>query len=204
MWEEINVIYTDSVPAMPKHAPTINLLHKVNGSSSTDKVLTWALSVGRWIVIGTELVVICAFIGRFSLDIRQSDLKEDIETQKNHIRAFASVEQEFRGVQKRINSVGSALALQPDVRTIFSEFNKSFPQTTDLKINKFNWSKNIIVISGEAVDEKTISIFENNLRSSALIKNVNLTNVSLKVDGNVESTDTNLYEFDMTADIKMK
>ncbi len=189
---------------MPRHAPTINLLEKVNSSSSTDKILTWALSVGRWIVIVTELVVIGAFIWRFSLDMRLTALQEDIETQKNHIRAFASVETEFRAAQQRINSVAEALDLQPDIPTIFSEFNKSFPRTTDLKINRFNWNKNIISITGEAVDETTISLFENTLRSSPLVTSVNLTNVSLKVENNPELAGTHLYEFNLNASIKMK
>lgn len=189
---------------MPKHVPSINLLHKVNSSTSMDKILTWALSVGRWIVIFTELIVIGAFIWRFSLDIKLSNLKEEIETQKNHIKAFSSVEQEFRLVQKRINSVAGALNSQPDIKGIFSEFNKSFPLTTDLSINKLNWNKNTISISGEAIDEKTISIFENNLRSSEMVTSVNLTNVNLKVEEKLTPDEKNLYEFSLVANIKLK
>lgn len=185
---------------MPK-SPSINLLNKVSASSSIDQVLSWALSIGRWIVIVTELIVIAAFLGRFWLDMRLNTLKEDIETQKNLIQAFAQVESEFRQVQKRINSVADALKAQPDVRHIFGEFNKSFPQTTDLSINQLNWNKNTISINGEAVDEKTISIFENNLRASPIVESVQLTNVSLKVDDANHTSEKNVYEFSLVANI---
>ncbi len=190
---------------MAKRTPSINLLHQVNATSSVDKILSWALSVGRWIVILTEIVVIGAFIWRFSLDIKLTNLNEDIEMRKNQVKAFASVEEEFRVVQKSVNSVAQVVGMQPDIQLIFNEFNRSFPRSTDITINQLKWSKDKLSIKGESVDERTISIFENNFRSSPVIDNVNLTNVSLKVEENEGATNSKyLYEFSLTADIKLK
>ena len=62
---------------------SVNLLTQDDFSSSPiGKVFLWALSVGRYIVVITELIVILSFLSRFKLDRDLTDVNEAIEKQK--------------------------------------------------------------------------------------------------------------------------
>ena len=62
---------------MPKK--DINLLPREEFEQKTvGRFLIWALTVGRWIVIVTELIVITAFLSRFKLDRDLANLYEKI------------------------------------------------------------------------------------------------------------------------------
>ena len=43
------------------------------------RFLEWALSYGRYIIIGTQIIVLLAFFSRFKLDQELSDLHERID-----------------------------------------------------------------------------------------------------------------------------
>ena len=64
---------------MPAKPIEINLLGQEDLKHTPQgRILNWALTYGRDIMIGTEIVVLLAFISRFSLDRKLTDLKEEI------------------------------------------------------------------------------------------------------------------------------
>ena len=80
----------------------INLL----GDSEMDhtpvgRIVNWAVTYGRYIMIGTEIVVLLAFISRFSLDRKLTDLKEEVGQKQEIIEANLPFEGE---VQSHINT----------------------------------------------------------------------------------------------------
>ena len=66
--------------------------------------MQWALSVGRYLVIFTELVVIISFGTRFTLDRRATDLNSAIYQKKLIIESLGDLEERVRDVQQRIES----------------------------------------------------------------------------------------------------
>ena len=67
---------------MPADIVRINLL----GSQDLEhtpwgRIVAWATTYGRYIMITTEIIVLLAFISRFSLDRKNTDLTEEV-TQK--------------------------------------------------------------------------------------------------------------------------
>lgn len=101
---------------------TINLLPKDEFERSfLGKFLKWALTVGRYIVIGTELVVISSFLARFSLDRQMTDLNEAIATKKNVLASYVTIETQVRALQTRLNLVkeltGEQLGIVPLMKT---------------------------------------------------------------------------------------
>ena len=67
------------LPAFFGHKRSINLLPRDAFEASTlGVVLEWALVFGKWAVIVTQLVVMGAFLWRFALDTRLSNLKKAI------------------------------------------------------------------------------------------------------------------------------
>ncbi len=73
------------------------------------RLIDWLLSSGRYIIIFTELIVIGAFLSRFWLDRKNSDLSEEIRQQKAILEATRSFEQEFRLFQTRLNVIARHL-----------------------------------------------------------------------------------------------
>ncbi len=89
---------------MPKKE--ISLLPEKNPLKTlTDKFINWVLSVGRYIVIFTELIVIGAFLSRFWLDRKNSDLSEKIRQQRAILSSTQAFEREFRLFQSRLKEI---------------------------------------------------------------------------------------------------
>jgi Tfp pilus assembly protein PilN len=88
---------------MPKNKP-INLLPQEEfNASTTGRVLKWATGTFRIIVIITEMVVMAAFLSRFWLDAQNSALNNSIKIKIAQISAQADFEQQFRGIQSKLN-----------------------------------------------------------------------------------------------------
>ncbi len=89
---------------MPKKE--ISLLPEENVVKTlTDKTVKWILSVGKYIVIFTNLVVIGAFLSRFWLDRQNTDLSEKIRQQKAILSSVEDFEKEFRLFQSRLAKI---------------------------------------------------------------------------------------------------
>ena len=57
----------------------INLLSKKDlEEKALGRFLKWSLSFGRYIIVGTEIIVLIAFFSRFKLDRQLTDLHEAI------------------------------------------------------------------------------------------------------------------------------
>ncbi|MBM3208792.1 hypothetical protein FJZ40_00660 [Candidatus Shapirobacteria bacterium] len=79
------------------------------------RFLTWALSVGRWVVVFTEFIVIICFVSRFWFDRRISDLYDEIGQKKAILEATSDFERDFRFTQKRLEFANSLISqLPPD------------------------------------------------------------------------------------------
>jgi hypothetical protein len=95
-----------------KSAKHINLLPQDDfQTTGIGRVLKWALSTFRVMVIVTELVVMSAFLSRFWLDSKNSDLNEAMGIKKAQVMAYKEVEKEFRSYQTKL-SIASSLYLE--------------------------------------------------------------------------------------------
>lgn len=91
---------------MPAQDSKINLLLTDPFESSFGgKFLKWALSVGRYIVIATELVVILSFLSRFKLDRDLTDLNEAAAEKEAVLAAYDQLETEYRALADRLELV---------------------------------------------------------------------------------------------------
>src|SRR3990167_1085348 len=89
--------------AAPKEKALINLLPQEEFESSTfGRVLKWLLSSFRIMVIITELVVMTAFLSRFWLDAKTTDLNDSIKQKQAVIESQNNFEKEFRKTQNRL------------------------------------------------------------------------------------------------------
>lgn len=80
----------------------INLLPKDSFEFSTlGKILKWALTTGRVLVVLTEFVVILAFGSRFYFDKKSNDLIEVIDQRQAVVDSYADIEKRVRSILAR-------------------------------------------------------------------------------------------------------
>lgn len=85
---------------MLKKSPSINLLKRQ--TSITERFISWALSIGRLVVILTEIVALGAFIYRFSLDRQLIDLRSKITQEQAIVNYLKDNEATYRNLQERL------------------------------------------------------------------------------------------------------
>jgi Tfp pilus assembly protein PilN len=89
---------------MPAKPLDVNLLDKDDFSESPiGRIVTWAITYGRYIMILTEIVVLLAFISRFSLDRKLTDLNEAIGQKQAIIEANQPFEEELNKIQIQVS-----------------------------------------------------------------------------------------------------
>jgi len=156
----------------------INLLSQDEFSSTPlGQISTWALSIGRWIVVITELIVIVAFLARFKLDRDIANLSDEINQKQAIIKAYAPFEKKFRETQTRLQVVNQALTQQYNYNSILGEINKSLPN--DVVLSSINLDNTELEIKATALTEPGMAGMEATLKQSPLFKRVTLTRVDI-------------------------
>lgn len=101
------------LPAFFGRHKSINLLPRDSfETSQIGIVLAWLLSFGKWAVILTQLVVMGAFLWRFTLDRQLTDLKKSIAKDVAVIKSYDQIERDFILTQKRVENAKSVIAEQ--------------------------------------------------------------------------------------------
>ena len=178
---------------MPKKE--INLLPKEEFEKKPlGKFLIWALNVGRWIVIVTELIVILAFLSRFKLDRDIADLYESIRTKQAIIAASASFEKDFRFFQNRLATIDQLTRDQFKTGEIIAAVAAATPP--EVALDTLSVEKQELKLSGLALSETGLKVLINALSSSPLFSEIELGNVGRKLE-----TDAAI-KFNLTAKIK--
>lgn len=139
------------------------------------RFLKWALSVGRYIVIFTELIVLIAFLSRFWLDRTLSDLHESIKQKQAIVKSAKDLEDQARSIQNRLYEVNMLSASSLNAEDILKLLVKITP--TDIVYDSLTISKNQMNISASALSEVSLSVFSYNLRNSKLFSEINLDDV---------------------------
>ena len=85
---------------MQKKPISINLLKQQ--TSLVDRFIDWALTIGRLLVILTEIVALSAFIYRFSLDRQLIDLHSKITQEQAIANYLNNNEKKYRNLQDRL------------------------------------------------------------------------------------------------------
>jgi len=147
------------------------------------KILKWTLTVGRHIVIFTELVVILAFLSRFKLDRDLTDLGERIRQQQAIITSWNSFEKEFRFLNKQLQIIEELRKNQIESNEILDELASLVP--FDVVVSDFSVSNKQLGLTGNAFSETGLSTFLKSLRNSKKFKNISLAQISLNPEKDI-------------------
>lgn len=158
----------------------INLLPQDDFQSSTlGRVLKWALSSFRVMVIITELVVMSAFLSRFWLDARNSDLNESLNINKAKVLAFKETENEFKRYQQKLG-ISKSLYSESKNSTLVNDITKIMPE--DISIQSIQRNDEGIQIKAVGLSEQSIAQFIVNMGNIKYLSDVNLSQVSSSVE----------------------
>ncbi len=165
-----------------KKKEVINLLPQEEFAASTvGRILTWLLSTFRMIVIATEMVVMAAFLSRFWLDARNTDLSDEIKQKTSVINSYKDIEKNFRETQSKLQIVSALTSVQTD-GSLISQISGSLPP--DIILSSVSIEAGEIKIAGLGSSERSISQFLVNLTSQSSLANVNLAQLSSDKNGN--------------------
>ena len=167
------------MPKLPAKLPNIeiNLLPKDPFLDSVvGKFLTWSLSIGRYIVVLTELLVIVSFLSRFTLDRRLTDLNESIEKQKAVIISYQETESKFLATQTKIDFLKKTV----ENNTLIDKMNfleKNLP--IDVKLNSLTfqstgWNLEASALSAQGMKNTIDKVIETNPEAEVVLGTVKL------------------------------
>lgn len=163
--------------AAQKQTKKINLLPQEEFAASTiGRVLKWLLSSFRFIVIATEMFVMIAFLSRFWLDARISELSESIRQKRAIIESYSKVERDFRNAQNALNVFKLVTSSNIEYSQLLAAISSQIPQ--DVQITTLGVSGRDVQIKASAVTETSAINFITNLKNSNLFQTIDLTQIA--------------------------
>lgn len=177
---------------MPAKPITINLLGQEDLKHTPQgRILNWALTYGRYIMIGTEIIVLLAFISRFSLDRKLTDLKEEISQKQAILEANVSLERDIRLLQDQIAKMKQITSTQPTPINIVTLLGSLLPP--DVYIDTLDLSSGRVVVSATAGETNGFSQFLANLQVAKQFTSVDI--------GDIKKNPLTGIEFKFTANL---
>lgn len=132
----------------PVKEPTVNLMGEEEMEHTpAGRIVTWAVTYGRYIMIGTEIVVLLAFISRFSLDRKLTDLNDEVEQKQAIIEANSDFETQFRTLQDKLAKTATLLTTSSVTNNALTTIETILPVDTrleTLKITEENVVGNVV------------------------------------------------------------
>lgn len=162
---------------MPENLPSINLV-KNKQTPLFDRFINWALTVGRLIVIITEVVAVAAFVYRFSLDERLIDLNDAIKQKQNIVSALKNDENKFRNLQDRIALASSFSEKSSKTNEIIVGIVNLIPE--GVRINDLTLNKDRVNISVNIGSVSSLKEFVDPLKNHPKIKSISIDNIENK------------------------
>ena len=171
---------------------SINLA-KNRGESFVDRFITFALTIGRVLIIVTELIALGAFLYRFTLDQTLVGLHDTITQQEAVVNLLHSNEVLFRNLQDRL-SLASTLSQQNNQQPIYLLDVISFAPS-DMAIQSIAVANDAIRIQATAQSVDSLTTFVNKLKAYPPITTVSIDRIS-------NQTQTDIITVSITATLK--
>lgn len=175
---------------MPTKDVAINLIGEEEMEHTpVGRIVTWAVTYGRYIMIGTEVVVLLAFISRFSLDRKLTDLNDEISQKQDIILANQDFETQFRVVQSQILKIQSLEKTPTPMTDALNAVQILLPP--DVHLSSLNIEPDKLTANAIAGTSIGFSSLINNLQSTTLFKSVDI--------GDIHRDPINGIQFQFTA-----
>lgn len=160
-----------------KNKNSINLIDPVyTENDAFAKAYEWMVTIGKYLLIFVEMIVLGVFFSRFFLDKKRIDLNEEVESQIQLLRTEPWVSNNilFSRYQKLLKDVKTVKNGQQINSSVVSEIVSGIPITLTLKGFTLNESKVSMSFMASSLEE--VKIYE-----SALKENERYSDVSFSI-----------------------
>lgn len=168
-----------------KHKPAsinINLLPQDPFFQSVlGRTLRWAVRVGRYIVMFTELIVILSFATRFSLDRQITDLNDAINQKESIIRSYGELENDIRAAQAKVEEY-QQVSQQTNLVDVFPPLSQITPN--DVKLTELIIKPASVTLAGTTLSQSSLNLLINNIQLSPDFFNVAVDRIETSEEQN--------------------
>lgn len=140
------------------------------------RVITWATTYGRYIMILTEIVVLLAFISRFSLDRKLTDLNEEIAQKQAIIEANIGLEESIRSLQAKLTNIRTLIIAGSGPATTLKDLAQSLPP--DVYLSTLEISQTSAKMTVNAGTTTGIATFLASLQANPRFTDIELGDIS--------------------------
>jgi hypothetical protein len=160
---------------MPKRKHhSINLL-KNKDADFFGKFIKWTLTVGRLIVIVTEIIALSAFVYRFTLDKQLIDLRSEIKQKQTIVEGQRENEKKYRDLHDRILLASGFANLSQERHKILKDILGLTPQ--GITLNNLSLDNDKINIDTNVRATSSLGIFVNLLKNYPSIDSISIDNI---------------------------
>lgn len=157
--------------------PSINLA-KNRGEHLSDRIIAFALSIGRVLVILTEAIALGAFLFRFGLDRQLVDLHDRIKQEQSIVDLLKNNESTYRNLQDRL-----ALEKTIDTNTtsdiaLYQQIAAMIP--SDMALTTLSFSNTSIRIEGSLSSLISLSSLVKKLQANSAVDRVSIDKIENK------------------------
>ncbi len=158
----------------------INLLQKKE-FSFLEKLFVFVFFYLKYIVITTQLVVICVFFYRFQIDQKIIDLKDAYDQKREIIRIILPLIQEAERIDKKTNEIEKLLNQQESFKKMLNYLFSIVPE--GVRLDKCEIQIDSIDLIGVTNEPQKIQLVYSKLKLDNNFANVNLKNVKKTESG---------------------
>lgn len=157
------------------------------------KLTTWVISIGRVIIIGTELLAFSVFIGRIKLDRDLTDLTSELENQIVILENVAEFEEDFRSLQRQLQTIKGLRREQTSTSEVVSLISSLLPQ--DVVLTSMTLQPDLSYLTVKTNSATAFARTIQQLKNSSQIKEITLTS------GRFNAKDS-AYHFSLTIELE--
>ena len=159
----------------------INLLPKEPWETGIlGQLIPWTLSVGRYVVVFVELIVISAFLYRFGLDRKLTDLNEKIKQKQAIVSSYGDLEAKFKQVQSQLEKIKITDEASVKIDEVLDNISQITP--TDAAYDSIMINQKEISLQGKVLSEAGLATLLTQAQTSQKFNDVRIENVSSGTD----------------------
>lgn len=157
--------------------PSINLA-KNRGESLSERVITFALTIGRVLIILTEIIALGAFLYRFGLDRQLVDLHDRIKQEQAIVNLLKDNEATYRNLQDRLTLESNIAAVTSKSITLYQDILQIIP--SDMTLLSISFSDTSVHIEGTIPTLVSLSSLVKHLKADPRIESISLDKIENK------------------------
>lgn len=154
------------------------LPNEADNNSFSARAIRYLTTIGRYVIVFTELIVISAFISRFWLDRQNSDLSETLRQQKAILESTVPFETEFLALQEKLKFIDNQYKNQPNYVQNVKAVVSSLPP--DVFFQKLSIGSTVAQVSLYSYQEDSLVEMIVALSLNPQINNVNIRKIEKK------------------------